>query len=187
MKKLMALAAVLLFAAPAFALEVAGVNLADTAKVEGQDLKLNGAGIRTRVVFKVYVGALYLVQKTNAAAEAIGQAGAKRVAMHMLRDLRAEQVSEALNEGLKANHNAAELTALEPKIKELSTILASIGEVKRGSVIHLDYAPDKGTSVIVDGAAKGTVQGADFNKALLKVWLGDKPVDGALKKGMLGS
>ena len=43
----------LLCALPASAFEVAGVKLADKAKLGSSELLLNGAGIRTRVFFKV--------------------------------------------------------------------------------------------------------------------------------------
>ena len=77
------LLALLLLAGFAVAAEVEGVKLADTVRLgdAGPELVLNGAGVRTRVFFKVYVGALYLQRKTAAAQAAIGDPGAKRVAM----------------------------------------------------------------------------------------------------------
>ena len=62
MKRTASLALLLALAAvPASsAREVAGVTLPDTVSVEGKTLKLNGAGLRTKVVFKVYVAGLYL-------------------------------------------------------------------------------------------------------------------------------
>jgi Chalcone isomerase-like len=108
------------------------------------------------------------------------------VELHLLRDLKADQVSSALNEGLLANNSAEDLAKLDAKIKDFVSIMNSIGSAKKGSVIALDYAPGSGTRVNVNGESKGTVPGEDFNRALLKVWLGDKPVDAALKKGMLG-
>ena len=47
-------------ALPAPAKEVAGVSLPETTTVDGKTLKLNGAGLRKKVVFKVYVAGLYL-------------------------------------------------------------------------------------------------------------------------------
>jgi hypothetical protein len=39
----------------------------------------------------------------------------------------------------------------------------------------------------LNGAARGKpIQGEDFYRALMRIWLGDKPVDGDLKQGMLG-
>jgi hypothetical protein len=53
--------------------------------------------------------------------------------------------------------------------------------------VQIDYVPGQGTSVSIGGTAKGTIAGADFMRALWGIWLGDKPVDGSLKDGLLGS
>jgi len=37
----------------------------------------------------------------------------------------------------------------------------------------------------VNGAAKGTIKGDDFGKALLSIWLGDPP-NPEIKAGLLG-
>jgi hypothetical protein len=183
MKRWLALT-LLLWALPVLALEVAGVNVADKTKVGASELLLNGAGIRTRVVFKVYVGALYLTEKKSGAAEALAQKGAKRVALTMLRELSAQRLNEAFEKGIQANHSAAELEALKPRIAELLSLFT---DAKKGDVILLDFLPESGTVVNVNGQAKGKpIPGEDFYRALLRIWLGDKPVDGDLKKGMLG-
>ena len=53
--------------------------------------------------------------------------------------------------------------------------------------ILLDFLPDSGTGLVVNGQARGKpIAGDDFYRALLRIWLGDKPVDGDLKRGMLG-
>ena len=176
--------ALLLWALPALALEVAGVTVADKVKVGEGALVLNGAGIRTRAIFKVYVGALYLAEKKSAAADVLAQKGAKRVALMLLRDLSAQQLTEALDEGVKANSSAAEAEELKPRIAELLSLFA---DGKKGDAILLDFLPESGTVVSVNGALRGkAIAGEDFYRALLRIWLGDKPVDGDLKKGMLG-
>lgn len=183
MKRLLA-SMLLLWALPVSALEVAGVNVADKARVGADELVLNGAGIRTRVFFKVYVGALYLAEKKSGAAEALAQKGAKRVALAMLRDLSAEQLDEAFEKGIDANNSAAEVAAMKPRIAEL---LALFTDAKKGDVILLDFLPESGTVVNVNGQARGkAIPGDDFYRALLRIWLGDEPVDSDLKKGMLG-
>ena len=45
------------------AIEVAGVKVDEGAEVAGSRLVLNGAGIRYKAVFKVYVAGLYLNRK----------------------------------------------------------------------------------------------------------------------------
>jgi hypothetical protein len=184
------LAASLAFAAfAANAAEVAGVKLEDKLRLTptGPELVLNGAGIRTRAIFKVYVGGLYLTEKKGAAADVLALAGPKRVSMTMLRDLTAQQLSEALAEGIRNNTSAAEQEALKARIDELLAIMNALNEAKKGDAILLDFLPESGTRVTVNGQPRGKpIAGEDFYRALLRIWLGDKPVDGDLKKGMLG-
>jgi len=170
----------------AFAAEVEGVKLADTVQLGGSELALNGAGVRTRVFFKVYVGALYLQKKAGSTDAILGDTGAKRIAMHMLRDLDAEQLFSALNDGLKKNHAPDQLARLEPQVKQLEGIFNAVKAAKKGDVILLDYLPGAGTRVTVRGDDKGTIAGEDFSRALLRIWLGEQPADAALKKAMLG-
>jgi len=183
MKRLLGLI-LLLSALPAAALEVAGVNIAEKAKVGAAELVLSGAGIRTRAIFKVYVGALYLGEKKSAAADVLAQKGAKRVALTMLRELSAKQLNEAFEAGIQSNHSAAEVEAMKPRIAELLSLLT---DAKKGDVILIDFLPESGTVVSLNAAARGKpIPGEDFYRALLRIWLGDKPVDDDLKKGMLG-
>ncbi len=173
-----------LWALPASAIEVAGVKVADKARVGAAELVLNGAGIRTRVIFKVYVGALYLTEKTAAVADVLAQKGAKRVALTLLRDLSAQQLNEAFEKGIHANNSAAEIEAMKPRIAELLSLFTG---GKEGDVILLDFLPESGTVVTLNGVAKGKpIPGEDLYRALLRIWLGEKPVDDDLKKAMLG-
>ncbi len=168
------------------ATELHGIKLDDSAQVGDSALVLNGAGIRTKLVFKVYVGALYLTAKKSDVAAVLADAGAKRVSLHMLRSLSAEKLVHALDEGLEANNSAAELAAIEPQVKAFRQRMTAGGAVKEGDVIVLDYVPSKGTQASLNGKALGTTEGEAFNQALLKVWLGEYPVDADLKKAMLG-
>jgi len=168
---------------PAAGAEVAGVNIPDT----DQQLVLNGAGLRKRAFFQVYAIGLYLPEKQAAAADAIGAAGAKRVAIYMLRDVGAEQFAGALTDGMKDNVSEAEMKAFEPRLKQLVAIMAEMKEAKKGLRITLDWLPAGGTQVTVDGKAAGTpIPGDDFYRALLKIWLGENPVQADLKKALLG-
>jgi hypothetical protein len=168
------------------ALELAGVKLADTAQVGSANLQLNGAGIRTKLFFKIYVGALYLPQKQASADTIIADEHEHRVALHIVRDLSSDKLLHAFNEAIEANHTKEELSALSSQLKQMAEIFNAVKEVKPGDVITLDYLPTSGTQISVNGAARGTIAGAAFNKALLKIWLGSKPAQEDLKKGMLG-
>ena len=167
--------------------EVEGVKLEPTAQVGGAALQLNGAGVRTRVIVKVYVAGLYVPAKANSAAALLAQKGPRRVAITMLRNVDADTFSGALSEGLQKNLTDAQFAGFKSQIDTLTANFRAAGEAKKGDVIHLEFAPDAGTRVVVNGKAQGSaIAGEDFYTALLRIWLGDKPVDGDLKKGLVG-
>ena len=166
--------------------EIEGVKLEPSAQVGAATLQLNGAGVRTRAIFKVYVAALYVPQKSGDAAALLAQKGPRRVAITMLRSVDAETFAGALNDGLRSNHTEAQLAAMKPQIDALNATLKAVGEAKKGDVIHFEFMPDGGTRVTVNGQPRGSaIAGEDFFTAVLRIWIGDKPVDGGLKKGMV--
>jgi hypothetical protein len=174
----------LLFATPLLAAEVAGVKIDDRTQVGNTELSLTGAGLRKRVFFQVYAIGLYVHDRK---ADPISQPGPKRVQIHMLRDVGADTFTEALVEGINANQSAAEAKALEPRVKQLGATIAEIKEAKKGMTIALDWT-GKETQVVIDGKPAGRpIEGEDFYRALLKIWLGDKPVQDDLKKSLLGA
>jgi len=187
MRTQLAAALLLLATFVASAAEIAGVRIDDKTRVANAELALNGAGLRKRVFFQVYAIGLYLPQKSSSAAEVPQQPGPKRVAIHMLRDVGADQFTAALVDGMRPNHDEATMKALEPRVARLGAILGEMKEAKKGMVILLDLVPGAGTQVSVDGKPSGKpIEGEDFYRALLRIWLGDKPVQDDLKKALLG-
>ena len=167
------------------ALEVKGVKVDESVQVGVNTLVLNGAGVRTKMMFKVYVAALYLGQKQTDANSVIGDHGSKRVAMHFLREVSSEKLMHGMDEGFGENNNASEMTAIEPQMKSFRQMMMSAKEVKEGDVILLDYIPNS-TQVSLNGKVLGKIEGEAFNQALLRVWLGAHAVDASLKKAFLG-
>lgn len=168
------------------AAEVAGVRLDDSLRVGGSDLVLNGAGVRSKLFVKIYVGALYVGQKSSSPAAIIDSTAPRRMLMRLQRDLGADTLAEALEEGLANNHTPVELAAIKPHSEQLSAIMRGIGKVKEGDMIAIDFVAD-GIVVSLNGVGRGKVAGGEFARALIKVWLGEKPVEVALKKALLGS
>jgi len=168
------------------ALEVAEIRLADKVQVSGAQLHLNGAGIRSKFFFKIYVGALYLTQKQSSAEAVITDGQVHRVALHMLSEMSSEKLLDAFNEAIKENHTPAELAPLHVQMTMLKEIFSKVKEVKPGDAIFIDFLPGSGTRISFNGVSQGVIPGPSFYRALLKVWLGDKPVQDDLKKAMLG-
>ena len=180
------LALLLLAAFAALGAEVAGVKLEDRTRVEARELVLNGAGVRKRLIFQVYVVGLYLPEKKPDAAAVLALPGPKRVAIHMLRDVGASEFTDALVEAMRANHSEADFRQLEPRVKELAATMAGMKEATKGMAIALDWT-GTGTQLLIQGKPAGRpIAGEDFYRALLRIWLGDKPVQDDLKKALLG-
>ncbi|MGE5089824.1 MAG: chalcone isomerase family protein [Candidatus Levyibacteriota bacterium] len=168
----------------AWALDIGGVHLDDKASVGGTELVLNGAGIRKKLFFKVYVGSLYLPGKASSTQDVLAQAP-RRIQMNMLRSLTADQLVEALVDGLKDNTTEAERTAIKSQTDALVSIMKSFKEVSEGSVVSLDFVGGV-TRVVLDGKERGEIGGDAFGRALTEIWLGEHPVQPDLKKAMLG-
>lgn len=177
-----------LLALPAGAAELEGVNLEDRVRVDGQELQLNGLALRTRFIFKVYVAGLYLPAKATTAQAAIEGNGPKRIILVMMRDASAEQFVESIEAGMRANNSEAQLAAVQPQIDALMAMIRAVGQSKKGARIVLDYAPsDGGTTLFVDGVAQGKpMAGKAFFQVLLRIWLGEDPVQPDLKEALLG-
>jgi len=171
-------------ASPAFGAEVAGVKIDEQIRVAEAPLVLKGAGLRKRFFLQVYAMGLYVADRK---ADPVTQPGAKRVAIHMLRDVGADQFAEALVDGMRPNHDEATMKSLASRIAQLVAIMAEMKVAKEGMAITLDWIPDSGTQVTVAGKSSGKpIEGEDFYRALLRIWLGEKPVQDDLKKALLG-
>ena len=190
MKKLLLAAMAALFCQfcqLASAVEVAGVRFADQTKVGNGELLVNGAGLRKKVFFQIYAMALYLPEKSGDSEAVLAGKGGKRIAITLLRDLTAQQFVEALQEGMANNHSEAEMAGLKDRLKQFSDLMLAIGEAKTGTSILIDWLPASGTRLTVNGQAQGKdIAGEDFYRALLRIWLGNKPVQDDLKQALLG-
>lgn len=168
------------------AAEAAGVRVAPEARVGGIDLVLNGAGLRQRFTVDVYVIGLYFVKPTTSAELAIDAAGPKRIALTFMRDVTAQSLVDALYEGVRDGTTEVEFTRLKIYADALSTIMLPLGVAKKGDVVALDYVPGAGAQVVMNGRQIGQpVPSGDLYRALLRIWLGNPPVDAKLKNALL--
>jgi hypothetical protein len=147
-------------------------------------LRLNGAGIRTKFIYDIYVAALYLEQTTSDRNEILQATGAKRIALHFVYgEVRAEKLVEGWNDGFRLNNNHVQLGRLQQR---LDRSIAYFETMHSGDTIYLDYLPDIGTRLSVNGNIKGIIEGDDFFQAALKVWIGEYPAQEQLKNNLLG-
>jgi long-chain acyl-CoA synthetase len=182
----LALAAAGLCAAPpALALTVANVDVPEQQSVAGQNLALNGAGLRQRFVFHVYVAALYRTTPSKDVEEILHSPEPQMLRLTLLRDINSKALTDALNDGLKANCTEAELKDMADTIAHFEAFMQTGGEGASGD--RVDVIFNQGTvSVSFKGKALGEVKDPRFATALLKVWLGAHPAQESLKAALLG-
>jgi len=167
-------------AATAQAREVAGVTLDETTRVAGKELRLQGAGLRKKALFKVYVAGLYLEHPAASPEEAVSSDQVKRMVLVMTRGVGHGTFAEALDQGFQRN-SPQQLSALEGRLDRLK---AMIPDLREGDTIDVIYQPGVGTTVRGQGRTL-TLPGKDFADALFAVWLGPNPVDGDLKRELM--
>lgn len=169
------------------AAEIAGVRVDPKARVAGIDLALNGAGLRQLFFTDVYVIGLYVRERTASAEAVINAGGPTRISLTFLREVTAKSLVDALHEGVRDNTTAAEFSRLKTSADALSAIMLPLQQARKGDIVALDFVPEAGAQVVVNGNAVGRpVPDRDLYRALLRIWLGDPPVDGGLKRALLG-
>ncbi|HWI81919.1 chalcone isomerase family protein [Ramlibacter sp.] len=165
---------------------VAGVRYEEAADLGGSRLALNGAGIRTKFLFKVYAAGLYLGKKAATAEEALALPGPKRIALTMLRDVDAAEFAQAFAKGMDDNNDKAVLAKVAPSMQRMNQLFADHKKLAPGDTVAIDWVPGTGTTIRVKGAAGEPLKDPDFFAAMLRIWLGPQPADASLKEALLG-
>jgi hypothetical protein len=175
-------------AADASTVEVEGQAVPTSAKVAGAELPLNGVGVRAYSFYKMYVAALYLEKKTRVGAEAAGAPGAKRVQLRILLTVPGSSgyLADAFTGGIKKRTTPAAFAAMKDRVDTFDKMVRGL-DVKKGDVVDLDFVPDSGLVVTLNGKPVGAaIPGADLYTAMLKIWVGDDAKDQPLRAAMLG-
>lgn len=167
--------------------ELSGVKVNDQVEVHGSKLQLNGAGIRYKAIFKVYVAGLYLGKKESTPEGVLAAPGAKRLQITMLREIDSNELGKLFTRGVQDNAPKAEMSKLIPGLIRMGQVFADQKRLVSGDVFSMDWIPGTGTVITV----KGVVQGAPFKEpeffnALMRIWLGPQPADWKLKDSLLG-
>lgn len=168
-------------------IDIAGVKVEDNAMVAGTKLQLNGAGIRYKGPFKVYVGELYTTKKVTSWEELVAAPGPKRLSMVMTREIEAGPFGKLLTRGMEDNNPKSEMSKLVPGLIRMSEIFTTQKVLLPGAVIHTDWIPGTGMVVTVNGKVQGEpFKEPEFFKALMGIWLGPQPAYWKLKDNLLG-
>ena len=169
----------------AVAREIEGVNVPAEKSVEGKPLQLNGAGVRTVklsfIPIKAYVASFYAPTPLKSEKAVMESKGPLLFNFTFLHGVGQKQVTEAWVAQFKesVSHTYSGLAADQAKV------VALFGPLSKGGVEAVEIVGDE-TRVYDGGTLKGSIKGADFQKAFLSLWLGSKPVLPSLKSELLG-
>ena len=164
------------------AASLSGVTLPDTTQVGGTTLVLNGMGVRSKSMVKVYVGGLYLPRKSSDAESILKSDQPKQLVMKFLHAVAKSQLVDTFN-GSFADNSPGAVSSMKGEIAQL---MGALDSMNVGDQLVFTYVPGTGTSVSINGQNKVTIAGAAFAPVLFSAWLGPKPPNADMKKGLLG-
>jgi hypothetical protein len=185
--KLVCAALLLAAALGAPAATISGQRFDDRIRLAGADLQLNGLGLRAEVWLEGYAAGLYLPKRASTPAEVLADEGPKRMQLKMMLDVPAKEFNKAIEKGVRRNSTPVEQEAVRDRIAQFEAGITAVGQVRKGDVIDIDYLPARGLVLSINGTPRGEpIPGADLYAAVLRIFLGERPVDRELKSGLLG-
>lgn len=159
-----------------------GVSFNTELKLDGENLLINGAGLREKYFMDLYVAGLYLPKKTEDAKKVIYDDTEMAIHIKIVSSsVTRERFIESVNAGFATSKHG---NASKEEIKKFVGFFSE--SIEEGDKIYLDYIPGKGVRVTKNGDVKGTIPGLDFKKAIFGMWFGTPPVQESLKNEMLG-
>ena len=166
--------------------DVAGVKFDNEIALRGSKLLLNGTGIRTKFVIKVYAAGLYVPTRLGT-PEAVWDTKAPRLLkVVMLREVDADDMGKLLTSGMEKNTSREEFARAAPGTARLLELFAAKKKLAPGDSFSIEWAPGAGTVISINGKAEEPIAEPDFFASLMKIWLGRSPADDALKDALLG-
>jgi len=147
----------------------------------GQNLTLNGMGVRTKAFFSLYTAGLYLNTPSTDAAAIL--AGTQPMALRMQITsgmITSPKMEAAVRDGF--TKSAADTAPLQERIEQLIAVFKE--PIKQGDVYDFVYTPQN-TIIVKNGQNAATIAGTDFANALFAIWIGAKPAQATLKSALL--
>jgi len=167
--------------------EVAGVELEEVARlsVNSTQLVLNGSAVRREAQHTIYVGGLYLKEQTTSFDEIIADTNPKRFLFYCsTTEIPKEKLLNAWKQGFAINYPKEDIAKLAPMIKEFNKVWQSGLQI--GDEVWVDYIPNEGTKISINGKLISEIPGTEFYHAFLKIWLGPHPFNVKMREALLG-
>jgi hypothetical protein len=164
--------------------EIEGIKMPESLEVGKSKLILNGAGVRSKFFMDLYVGGLYLQNKSNNPKEIIEGDEPMAIRLHIISSLiTSKKMENATREGFE-NATKGNIEPIKSQIEKFISVFQE--KIDEDDIFDMIYSPGKGVEVYKNGEFKSRIEGLAFKRALFGIWLSDKPAQKSLKKEMLG-
>lgn len=172
----------ILLLSSALAASLSGVTLPDRVSLGGQELHLNGLGLREKYYLDIYVAGLYVPTPSRDPQTLIDADVPKRIVLHVVfSELPKDRLIASFEEDFGKMPNVA---GQRSNIDKLESWLPD--SLVKGDQLAFDYVPGVGTSMVINGRSLGTIAGTEFMRLIYTIYLGPNPPTAELKRGMLG-
>jgi hypothetical protein len=161
---------------------IAGVEFVEAVDAGPARLVLKGVGLCKRLVWKAYAGALYMEAGTD--PRRVLEDVPKRLELEYFRHIPASAMATGTERGVAANAAAETVARFR---RDLDRLKALYRDVRRGDRYALNYVPGKGMWLELNGERQGSFADPDLARAVFAVWLGERPLDAAFKRGVLNT
>ncbi|PYQ50892.1 MAG: hypothetical protein DMF78_14530 [Acidobacteria bacterium] len=151
------------------------------------DMSLLGVGLRTKTILKVKVYAIALYVADAALAGPLKGKSApalahelcwadfpKEIHLHLVRDVSASQMQEAIRAALEHADKA-----------RVDTFVSYFGDIKTGEEYVLRWAPGGILETIAKGTPRPPIADKNFAAAVFGIWLGDDPIQDDIKRDLM--
>jgi hypothetical protein len=163
-----------------------GQRFDDTAVLSERTLRLNGLGLRGVAWVKAFVAGLYLSVPSKDAAQVIAMQGPKRLRLKIMLAAPSSELTKSLIRRIDRHEPEPVKAKLSDRLPILASMIDGLGELQPGDTLDLDFVPDKGMSLRYNEKVVGNaVAGEDLYRAVLKIFVGERPVDPHMKEGLL--
>ncbi|RZI82793.1 MAG: hypothetical protein EOP38_14895 [Rubrivivax sp.] len=168
------------------AAKLEGQRFEDTLTMSDRTLRLNGLGLRGVAWIKAFVAGLYLAAPSKDASQILAMQGPKRLRLKVMLEAPSLEMTKSMRNGVRRNEPAAMQARLLDRVNLLAAGIDGIGTFRPGDVLDLDFTPGQGTQLVLNGRALlKPIEGDDFYRAILKIFIGESPVDKRMKAGLL--
>ena len=149
------------------ALSGAGLNVACAASLDGQQfddttvlsertLRLNGLGLRGVAWVKAFVAGLYLAAPTRDGVQVLTMPGPKRLRLKIMLDAPSHELTKSLTSRIARNEPDAAQVQMADRLNSLASHLDSMGDLRVGDIVDIDFVPEQGTVLRLNERLVGT-------------------------------